>query len=335
MEPVVDTLEVSDFDQLSELISGFQTRPIQLSRGPLKFRARRAAGGGFEVLRLALGTRIADCALVRSGIVNFTLVQAPQLWCGLEVVPPALIVHRPGHAYRSVLEPGFRSIDFSFPEDDLMPHAMGRMLVDARARLEGSFFALSHAEAAELDRAAMLVCPGESELRASDHTCALFSTTKHRVLELLHGIMARRRPPPELARCPRYRLASAALDAVDELGPTGLSPPLLAARLGVTRRALEKAFGSTLGVSPGQYLLRRRLLAVRARLIRGRGRVIDHAFSMGFQDPSRFARQYRRLFGELPSETLRASRSRGVPERTGTADLSAQRPELGPVLTTD
>jgi AraC-like DNA-binding protein len=36
-------------------------------------------------------------------------------------------------------------------------------------------------------------------------------------------------------------------------------------------------------------------------------RVSDVAAQYGFSDHSRFARQYRQQFGELPSETLRAN----------------------------
>jgi AraC-like DNA-binding protein len=65
-------------------------------------------------------------------------------------------------------------------------------------------------------------------------------------------------------------------------------------------------------VPPARYLRLRRLNAVRRELLRakpGTVRVTDTAMRWGFWELGRFAREYRALFGELPSETV-ASRKR-------------------------
>ena len=73
---------------------------------------------------------------------------------------------------------------------------------------------------------------------------------------------------------------------------------------------LERAFRHELNMSPTEYILARRLVAVN-RELRGassRGRQISQiAMDCGFNHLGRFSGAYRTHFGELPSETLRLS----------------------------
>jgi AraC-like DNA-binding protein len=134
----------------------------------------------------------------------------------------------------------------------------------------------------------------------------LQAAAQGRFLELLEGIVEapRRTAREDLwrpIRRARFSLALAALDEIHRHGAHHVRLADIVARLGVSNRALEKALRSVVGVSPGQYLLACRLNRARERLNAGSGRVLDSALDAGFSDQSRFALQYRRLFGELPS----------------------------------
>lgn len=80
--------------------------------------------------------------------------------------------------------------------------------------------------------------------------------------------------------------------------------------LGVSRRTLQYCFHEVLGVSPVQFLRALRLNGVRRELRRTRPeeRVADVAARWGFWHPSQFAADYRMMFGERPSETVRLGR---------------------------
>lgn len=70
---------------------------------------------------------------------------------------------------------------------------------------------------------------------------------------------------------------------------------------------LERAFRETFGVGPRRYLTLRRLAAVRRELLR-RGEqtsVTEVATRWGFFHLGRFSQDYKTLFGETPSQTLR------------------------------
>ncbi|MFB9269186.1 helix-turn-helix domain-containing protein [Bradyrhizobium erythrophlei] len=97
-------------------------------------------------------------------------------------------------------------------------------------------------------------------------------------------------------------------------------PPRIAElcrHVGVSRRTLQDCFQDALGLTPLQYLRMLRLNAVRRELgaLAATGQPVsigDVAARWGFWHWSRFAENYRQLFGELPSRTVQrvASASR-------------------------
>jgi AraC-like DNA-binding protein len=84
----------------------------------------------------------------------------------------------------------------------------------------------------------------------------------------------------------------------------------LASVAGVRPRTLEAHFRSFLGTTPLGWLRRMRLVNARRELQRGRthASVTDIALANGFNQLGRFATDYRSVFGEAPSMTLRRVR---------------------------
>ncbi len=72
----------------------------------------------------------------------------------------------------------------------------------------------------------------------------------------------------------------------------------------VSERRIRQAFVETYGMPPTVYFRMRALHEARLRLLSGDSRsVTTVAHDAGFHHPGRFARHYRELFGELPSQT--------------------------------
>jgi AraC-like DNA-binding protein len=83
----------------------------------------------------------------------------------------------------------------------------------------------------------------------------------------------------------------------------------LAAKLGISLRALELRFRCELNTTPHEYLRASRLARVHEELARAdvrRTTVTAVANKWGFAHHGRFARAYRELFGESPAQTLRS-----------------------------
>jgi AraC-like DNA-binding protein len=82
---------------------------------------------------------------------------------------------------------------------------------------------------------------------------------------------------------------------------------------GVRPRTLETHFRLFLGTTPLGWVRRMRLTQARQRLLRSAGKatVTDVAVATEFNQLGRFAAEYRKVFGELPSATIQ--RSKGPP----------------------
>lgn len=68
--------------------------------------------------------------------------------------------------------------------------------------------------------------------------------------------------------------------------------------------AFHRHFKAVTALSPLQYQKRLRLLHARSQLISGQGSATSIAFSVGYESPNQFSREYARLFGLPPSRDL-------------------------------
>jgi transcriptional regulator GlxA family with amidase domain len=88
----------------------------------------------------------------------------------------------------------------------------------------------------------------------------------------------------------------------------------LCGRVGISYRRMLRACIKHRGIKPTEWLRHQRLNAAREELVAGRGSVKEVAWRHGFgRDIGRFAGYYRRVFNELPSETLRSGRATAAP----------------------
>jgi AraC family ethanolamine operon transcriptional activator len=107
-------------------------------------------------------------------------------------------------------------------------------------------------------------------------------------------------PQPHRSRIVRHARELAAQGSWDN----PLTVGELCRHVGVSRRALQYCFLETLGIGPSAYLRTVRLNGAR-REMKHAASVSDAASAWGFWHFGRFARDYRWMFGELPSEAFR------------------------------
>jgi AraC family ethanolamine operon transcriptional activator len=117
---------------------------------------------------------------------------------------------------------------------------------------------------------------------------------------------------PSGSYLPRRQLVNRAIELAAAHPDALLTVGDLCRLLKVSRRTLQLYFEEVLQISPLQYLRAFRLSRVRALLHAqgGQVRIQDAAARWGFWHLSQFARDYKRLFGELPSETSIMARQR-------------------------
>jgi len=107
--------------------------------------------------------------------------------------------------------------------------------------------------------------------------------------------------------CPnRERITRRVRAFLDANPESALSITDICDEVGVTRRTLQNAIQEVFGISPQHYLKAIRLNGFRRALkacAPGRESIGDVAARWGFWHLSQLAQDYRRLFGELPSQT--------------------------------
>lgn len=144
-----------------------------------------------------------------------------------------------------------------------------------------------------------------------------FSLTRHTVEGLLiealltghaHNYSAELRRRQQ-ARGPADRIRSA-VELLEEQPERAWTTTELASAIGIGARTLQEGFRARLGTSPMTYLRDVRLDQVREELAMGdlTTEVSEVARRWGFAHLGRFAAEYRRRHGELPSHTLREAR---------------------------
>jgi AraC family transcriptional regulator, ethanolamine operon transcriptional activator len=102
----------------------------------------------------------------------------------------------------------------------------------------------------------------------------------------------------------RWQIVASARDLVVEQPDTPITVGELCQALGVSRRTLQYCFQDVFGLGPAEFLRNVRLGGAR-RAIKSAQSVTEAATLWGFWHFSRFAHDYKAMFGELPSETFR------------------------------
>ena len=105
----------------------------------------------------------------------------------------------------------------------------------------------------------------------------------------------------------RSRTIKTAIDYIHATANKTISIEKLCLDTGINKRTLQRAFLDQYGMTPKFYLQAQRLNNVYKTLMHSdpeTTRITDIALDQGYWHMSQFAADYRRLFGELPSDTL-------------------------------
>lgn len=132
------------------------------------------------------------------------------------------------------------------------------------------------------------------------------------LLEELSGILAQDKSIGDAvgkSRLSDGRILEGAREYFERAGRNPVFLNELCRELGVSERTLQLAFQRWCGISPMKYLKLRRLHLLRERLVTSTPKEVSikrAAIETGLWRLARYTQDYKRLFGELPSETPRA-----------------------------
>lgn len=208
---------------------------------------------------------------------------------------------------------GFVGYGLAVPTELLHQHAEG-LGSDGLKACSGPD-GLVHAGARELDRMRQLLATVLERLQRQPALLAsaplrqqLAAQILDQLCEVLHGAVPAPAHQRTQQRHARLVMRAEAYALAQPFGAVSVAE--LCRHVGASRRQLQYAFEGVVGLSPNRYLRAVRLCRVR-RALKARpaadDSIQDIAARWGFWHVGHFAQDYRRLFGERPSDTLRCA----------------------------
>ena len=107
----------------------------------------------------------------------------------------------------------------------------------------------------------------------------------------------------------RAKIVQQARDYIEAVCDESIGVEDLCRELNVSRRTLQYCFQEVLGMNPVAFVRARRLNRVR-QMLKEVDSVTEAATAWGFWHFGHFSQEYKKLFGELPSDTLRRHQAR-------------------------
>jgi AraC-like DNA-binding protein len=303
----VQTVYLSDPNDI-RLLSEWDTDFRQIEPGPLETKIFFRSSPRLALLEMRMDRAVHQrgCSPGDRITLGLPVTSAIQSWRGAEVDTPGLINFGSGSAFEGVNGPDFAGLTVSISEaylvglsdrlglplpDDFLRRSMlpVRRRSAALHRLCGTGTALLHSPGAPF-----------GDLEQEDFVAGLIDAAAD--AEVFDD---------RSAMSVRTKAVSRAVDLIQDRLDDGTTIGQLCTDSGASWRTLTRGFRERFGIGPKAYFNRLRLTRVRSILLQRSPtcRIADAANQYGFWHMGQFAKDYRQMFGELPSETLKCAGS--------------------------
>ncbi len=305
---------ISELDELREVAHGASLEFVQLSRGRMQghFAHMLFPKSSLHLNRFNLATR----ARGEGSAVRWTFLVFPPRVCGvfngLPLDSGILIAYPPRSEFDGTIlrTAEFHDWVFTVTEDEL----------------QKTYFALTRQELALLKSQILCLKPSASALSAlrtfasrmmliGEQTPRLLSdrersqSLERQLVELLARALMTcdRNLHQEICWLSNWTIVRKTEDFLEAHVADDLCLSDLCTAAGVSERTLRRAFGSILGISPHAFLKSLRMNRAYRELqcADSEATVAAAAVRWGLTHLGRFAQEYQRFFGELPSVTLK------------------------------
>jgi len=310
--PFVVAHDFDDVDELAAVAQSWDLDIRQLDRGSFQGDVVQALLGPLHLARTRLGGVLHQRGTTPAGLWTFGVPRALEMdhcWRGHRMDRDDLLIHRPGCEFESISKYDF---------DLLLISVSGESLENAGRRL-GMPVSGHSVTQHEIVRCEPQMLNGLRRLVNSVLTQAIetpstlqrpetVKTIDDRACNLLVQALAPSRRTARRTHIPiRRRLVESAIRIAGERAHEVQSVNRLCTESGASERTLRRGFHERFGITPKEYLQAQRLIGVRRQLrtTAASTPISDIANQWGFWHMGQFAADYRRQFGELPSETLR------------------------------
>jgi len=304
--------EFDEFDEFNEFTASWDLDYRQLKRGSLAAQLKQMVSPTWTVGWVRVDRSAFQQGSAPAGMRSFAILGAAASevdWCGSSFRLDTVAIFANDRDFRCVSPAGFAVYALSFAEFELAAASqrLGLPNISDDLKSHDEVRLVDHVKVATLRRLVNetltgFCSPGTSVLpidRAQQ-------SARDRICEQLVLALT---PAGSLPRRPSWRKLTAmtnkTLDYIETHMGDGITVRDVSKATGVSRRTLEYAFQNQFDTSPKKFINGQRLVLSRRDLLRSSGEksIADVANRWGFWHMGQFARDYRRQFGELPSQT--------------------------------
>ncbi len=301
-----------DFDDLADQANNWNLELSQLDRGSFRGELLQFGIGNVHVGEAKFGRVLNQKGAPPDGLRTIAVPAVDDLkltWRGEKIVGDELLVFPQGSELSGVSDPRFHMYTCTFPMELLASvfADIGVDQLDDQCRGAG----VIHCDAMAMTSLRNLLrglCDSAIVQATGPSDGSFFQRVLNELPRRLASAVAtaHHSSSPKNAR-KRERALVRAEAFIEQTGGAGIKIKDICRAAQVSQRTLQYAFVERFGVTPQGFLKSFRLNSVRRQL-----RLADHfnesitdiANRFGFWHLGQFAADYRRLFGELPSETV-------------------------------
>lgn len=301
-----------DLEELASSVYSWDVDFRQLDCGSFRSDLLQVDLGNIQLLHTHFNRHLVQRGSPPPNLYTFVLPAYPSqriIWRGKELPENSIMVYSPGMEIDGVTWPDFNIYTFSLPLEVL--ENLGRIsgypeiqniicdtdVLTCNRSLIGEFRKLLSSFCSKFEN-------GQSKVAKHN----LYPMFKAIIPEQLLAAVVSSRPVKHYVSSRlRDRALKKAITYISEFSQECPTVQMICQEADVSKRTLEYAFLERFGVPPKTYLQSFRLNGVYRELCRldpFSTKVIDVANHWGFWHMGQFAADYRKLFGELPSETL-------------------------------
>lgn len=308
MRPVL----FDDFEAYGGALQGWSPVLRKLDGGPFRAALLQVAVGPLRIAHTRVESALEISGTAPQGVLNFGLplsASGPAVWCGSPASARTVSVYDAKGGFEAITQPGFETLVLSVTPEHLATVGESLGLAPVADALRASQVVTGDQGAMSSLRRSLLRIVGSLTRDASlMEDPALHAALAHDIpAELIQALASGGPRPRSVAPHLRQRVLRRALAHIADLPHEPLAVQDLCRATGASERTLRRAFTEHLGVAPKAFLQARRLNGAYRDLARAHSseaNVNTAAHRWGFWHMGQFAADYRRLFGELPSETL-------------------------------
>lgn len=312
--PDVAQHHFTSFEVFSSVLHSYDLNIKQIGRGSFSAFIQQIRCGPVAINRFTTTRRIEANGNPPPGVRTFGIPTEncqPFVWRGKKTSGNTIQIYAADTELELITQPEFEAIDVSISENDF--NTLNQLWSFPELdKMVGSQEMLNCDPAImqRLRKTLFFICDSIDNISAQlKPNLDLQNLIKHEVPYLLaQALMSSETHSFKTTASKRNHALNAAIDYIQSASDELISINKLCHVTGINERTLQRAFLDQYNVTPKSYIQMQRLNNAYKALLHSdplTTKVTDIAISQGYNHMSQFAADYRRLFAELPSETLK------------------------------